>query len=524
MASKRVNTACHFCDHAAQRAGRTAVALQVACSTPDCRKVFCSRPACRRKLPKSLSVQTREEFEAFKYRVDRGETIFVCQHCEDQSSCPGPQCQKRWKNRLARISKKGSSGKSSSVGGDSPTLTRQLSGDSAMSLDSLTSGVSMMQQQQQVLRYSHPLPLPLGLKNSGNGKSKSASLTREDLGESVMDRGDVMHGNFDMSQHLTALPSEDDFIAESVFPVRNSSGTNQQVWDSYLHGANQFPLQAQQQVENHGISVKSVDSGIHSMSALPIPQTSTSNPIFPGHPLYQAYGMDFNHLQQAKLLPPHMLRHSNLGQILEGATHDNSVSHQTWNGARLSEESVFLPNINEQALHDDFQFNHFMDPGASFSPGFCPPHPGMSQQQQHSAGKMNNVDTKPSLAELEHGEKPNQERINNGYGTALASFNLPREPFSQRSQQFAEDCHQVSSQHSGAASSSSSRITRHEQQSQQHQHQNVSENSGRTEEDLESVHSLHDIVLPNVDHEPFAEVMLSDLIRNKPAYFAGAEI
>eukprot|EP00475_Leptophrys_vorax_P034864 TRINITY_DN5682_c0_g1_i1.p1 TRINITY_DN5682_c0_g1~~TRINITY_DN5682_c0_g1_i1.p1 ORF type:complete len:379 (-),score=49.27 TRINITY_DN5682_c0_g1_i1:128-1264(-) len=101
--SKRVNAACHFCDHAARRPGRNAVALQVACSAPGCRKVFCSRPSCRKKLPAALGLNSREEFLTWKNAVEAGMMTFICQHCADQSTCPGPQCHKRWQKRVMRM-------------------------------------------------------------------------------------------------------------------------------------------------------------------------------------------------------------------------------------------------------------------------------------------------------------------------------------------------------------------------------------------------------------------------------------
>jgi hypothetical protein len=101
--SKRVNAACHFCDHAARRPGRNAVALQVACTAPGCRKVFCSRPSCRKKLPVELGLNSRDEFLTWKNAVDSGIINFTCQHCADQSTCPGPQCHKRWQKRVMRM-------------------------------------------------------------------------------------------------------------------------------------------------------------------------------------------------------------------------------------------------------------------------------------------------------------------------------------------------------------------------------------------------------------------------------------
>jgi hypothetical protein len=54
-------------------------------------------------LPKVFNICTREDFEVFKNLVESGEMPFVCQHCQDQSTCPGPQCQKRWKNRSTKV-------------------------------------------------------------------------------------------------------------------------------------------------------------------------------------------------------------------------------------------------------------------------------------------------------------------------------------------------------------------------------------------------------------------------------------
>lgn len=102
MPKKRLNTACHFCDHAAQRSGRRKVALQIACSSPFCRKVYCSRRACISKLSSIVTLKNINEFRAFKAKLESNESSFVCPHCSDESTCAGPQCHKRWSLKQSR--------------------------------------------------------------------------------------------------------------------------------------------------------------------------------------------------------------------------------------------------------------------------------------------------------------------------------------------------------------------------------------------------------------------------------------
>ena len=116
---KKVNLACHFCDHAARRPGRQKTALLISCQSPHCRKVFCSRPSCFKKLPAELGIQSPDRFCEWKRQVESGVAgfTFICPHCRDEAGCPGPQCAKRWKKRLARANnKRGVNGKEE--GGD----------------------------------------------------------------------------------------------------------------------------------------------------------------------------------------------------------------------------------------------------------------------------------------------------------------------------------------------------------------------------------------------------------------------
>lgn len=99
---KRRNSACHLCDHAAKRNMRLKIALQVPCCALDCRKVFCSRQACIKKLGR-IGVTDDDSFEKWKQRVESGKEIFVCPHCTDESSCPGPQCSRRLTKRKSAM-------------------------------------------------------------------------------------------------------------------------------------------------------------------------------------------------------------------------------------------------------------------------------------------------------------------------------------------------------------------------------------------------------------------------------------
>ena len=105
---KKVNLACHFCDHAARRPGRQKTALLISCQSPHCRKVFCSRPSCFKKLPAELGIQSPDRFCEWKRQVESGVAgmTFICPHCRDEAGCPGPQCAKRWRKRLARANNK----------------------------------------------------------------------------------------------------------------------------------------------------------------------------------------------------------------------------------------------------------------------------------------------------------------------------------------------------------------------------------------------------------------------------------
>ena len=75
---KKINLACHFCDHAARRPGRQKTAMLVSCSAPHCRKVFCSRPSCYKKLPIGLRINTWEGFVEWKRQLEMGLVVFVC--------------------------------------------------------------------------------------------------------------------------------------------------------------------------------------------------------------------------------------------------------------------------------------------------------------------------------------------------------------------------------------------------------------------------------------------------------------
>eukprot|EP00475_Leptophrys_vorax_P030416 TRINITY_DN4553_c0_g1_i1.p1 TRINITY_DN4553_c0_g1~~TRINITY_DN4553_c0_g1_i1.p1 ORF type:complete len:233 (-),score=53.22 TRINITY_DN4553_c0_g1_i1:134-832(-) len=112
---KKINNACHFCDHAAVRSGRRKIAMQVACSRASCKKVFCSRPSCIKKLPACLNVRSHDEFALWKSNVDNGLTVFICPHCQDERSCGGPQCLKRYQIKMTRKASKASSSKSSAA-------------------------------------------------------------------------------------------------------------------------------------------------------------------------------------------------------------------------------------------------------------------------------------------------------------------------------------------------------------------------------------------------------------------------
>ena len=105
---KKVNLACHFCDHAARRPGRQKTALLISCQSAHCRKVFCSRPSCYKKLPAELGITSPDRFAEWKRQVEAGQNgaTFVCPHCRDEAACPGPQCAKRWKKRHARMQAK----------------------------------------------------------------------------------------------------------------------------------------------------------------------------------------------------------------------------------------------------------------------------------------------------------------------------------------------------------------------------------------------------------------------------------
>jgi len=110
ITKKKVNSACHFCDHAARRKGRETIALQIACSSGDCSKVFCSRPLCVKKLPAELGIKHYDDFVRFKCLLESGATTFICPHCTDALNCPGAQCFKRWQRKRGVEKTSGSNG------------------------------------------------------------------------------------------------------------------------------------------------------------------------------------------------------------------------------------------------------------------------------------------------------------------------------------------------------------------------------------------------------------------------------
>ena len=78
--------------------------MLVACQADGCRKVYCNRPACASKLANAISALApdsafHESFVDWKANVDSRMLRFVCPHCLDEASCPGPQCSKRYQNR-----------------------------------------------------------------------------------------------------------------------------------------------------------------------------------------------------------------------------------------------------------------------------------------------------------------------------------------------------------------------------------------------------------------------------------------
>jgi hypothetical protein len=136
---KKMNNACHFCDHAAVRSGRRKIAMQVACTRAGCKKVFCSRPSCIKKLPEYLNVHTYDDFALWKHNVDSGIDTFVCPHCQDERTCGGPQCLKRYeikKNRKAQSSGSSTRRKSRSSKNNSSELTSRASSPSPSSSSS----------------------------------------------------------------------------------------------------------------------------------------------------------------------------------------------------------------------------------------------------------------------------------------------------------------------------------------------------------------------------------------------------
>jgi hypothetical protein len=107
LLSKKLNSACHLCDHAAQRPNRKKIAELIACCTVNCRKVYCSRPGCVKKLNpadfsgKPVDIFSIDQFIEWRSLVEQRKLPpFICPHCLDELNCPGPQCQRRTKRKI----------------------------------------------------------------------------------------------------------------------------------------------------------------------------------------------------------------------------------------------------------------------------------------------------------------------------------------------------------------------------------------------------------------------------------------
>ena len=176
--------------------------------------MFCSRPSCFKKLPAELGIQSPDRFCEWKRQVESGVAgmTFICPHCRDEAACPGPQCAKRWKKRLARANNKrgvgkeeGDEGEGEEAAAEQPMKKEVILGNSVSSSGSggggqgngdmngvHMNGNGMMmkiktddsEQQQQMMgqsqheaMYAHPAMMQIqqAVVNGGGGQQRSPS-------------------------------------------------------------------------------------------------------------------------------------------------------------------------------------------------------------------------------------------------------------------------------------------------------------------------------------------------------------
>jgi hypothetical protein len=360
-------------------------------------------------LPKAFNICSREDFEGFKCRVESGEIPFVCQHCQDQSTCPGPQCQKRWKNRAFK-----------SVAGDYCGVHEAM----IVKKDEFAD----FGGNHSPIAASQPMAIPLPkLESFGN-----------------------------------------------AFPIEQKKpGLSYSFSETFAHGLSSMPHLSRDRAASWdgGKSAKIVNDQTERLAALglqpPSLETFKSNELFPeikrktsldnvsefgSTPMYpQAIQLD-DRIKRVRLEQP--LEHFasqqtayerlNMQSQLIGSSQKQkkTIKAGNWNISKGRYISGF--DFDGLDIEDDVHFSDF------------------SESPFYSKSRL----TTPCAS------------------SAPLPDSFTRTPFSKNIKTM------------------------------------LSENSGRTEEDLESVHSLHDIVL---SRDPISEVILSDLDPPQSLFFSAVE-
>ena len=191
---KKLNSACHLCDHPAQRPHRSKIVQLIACHSLNCRKVFCSRPACARKLNAvdaegdAIQIIPEKLFIQWRTRAESGEVPqFICPHCTDEPTCPGPQCRKRQKVRQKRIEKHNNNNNSTNKSNEETSLsTKQARTVNYLPFSNLTEELSEEKVKTEPAENDEIVDNDLRTDNNSNPlKSSHLSLPSLDCIESI---------------------------------------------------------------------------------------------------------------------------------------------------------------------------------------------------------------------------------------------------------------------------------------------------------------------------------------------------